>query len=65
MQMHVHPALRTHGIVSMITHVPLRVMSLTVTSLSDEMVAQKSRGFRAGGNWNGGPEHWSRASRPE
>jgi hypothetical protein len=69
--MHVHLALRTHGIVSMITHVHFSRVSLTVTSLSDGTVAEtasaaSTRGSLAGASErkvtsmsipNIGPEH--------
>ena len=69
--MHVHLALRTHGIVSMITHVHTRRVSLRVTSLSDGSVAEMAsaaskRGSLAGASErevtdmsipNIGPEH--------
>src|SRR3954449_849562 len=51
--MHVHLALRTHGIVSMITHVHTEGVSLTVTSLSDGSVAETASAASARGSLAG------------
>src|ERR1051325_5264354 len=52
-QMHVHLALRTHVIVSMITHVRCSGVSLRVTSLSDGSVAETASAASAIGSLAG------------
>ena len=51
--MHVHLALRTHGIVSMITHGRILRVSLRVTSLSDWPVAETAFSVSARGSLAG------------
>src|SRR4051794_18100498 len=55
-QMHVHLALRTHGIMSMITHVRCSRGSLTVTSLSDGSVAETASAISVQGSLAGASE---------